>query len=309
MILPNGVSMIGPILYTFGSEEQQERFLPGVRESTTWWCQGYSEPNAGSDLASLKTAAVLDGDHYVVNGTKMWTTEAHWADWMHCLVRTSSEGRPQQGITYLMIDMKSPGVKVEPIKSMDGVCRTNQTFLDNVKVPLENRIGGEGEGWKMARFLLDNERGSIADTGTKMFFLNRIERRLARTLETGVPDRVRHRLLEQFDDLRTRMLGLCALEKVAMERWTANTQNGLEGSLLKLRSTELYQAMGEFSLDVAGRYANSWDADNLSSGAYDPELPWLAPLGDLYHYLYGRAWTIFGGTSEIQRTLIARSLV
>ncbi len=146
MLIPYGVNMVGPVLYTFGNQEQQRKYLPGILANDTWWCQGYSEPNAGSDLASLTTTAVLDGDHYVVNGTKMWTTEAHWADMMHCLVRTDKSGKKQQGITFLLIDMKTPGLTVEPIVTLDGVHHTNQTFFDNVRVPVENVVGEPGDG-------------------------------------------------------------------------------------------------------------------------------------------------------------------
>lgn len=309
MIMPYGVSMIGPILYTFGNSEQHQRFLPGIRDSSTWWCQGYSEPNAGSDLASLATRADIDGDHYVVNGTKMWTTQAHWADWMHCLVRTSSSGKPQQGITYLLIDMQTPGIRIEPIATMDGIHHTNQIFFDGVRVPMANRIGGEGDGWKMARFLLEHERGAIADTGTKMFFFNQLEQQLIRLLATDLPAALRASLTHQFDELRRRLLGLCALERLAIERWESGSAAGHEGSMLKLRSTELYQAMGEFGLVLHGAQANAFDQAALHGAGFDPARPSHATIGALHHYLYGRAWTIFGGTSEIQRNIMARVLL
>jgi alkylation response protein AidB-like acyl-CoA dehydrogenase len=161
MISPYGVSMVGPVIYTFGTDEQKRKHLPGILSSDVWWCQGYSEPGAGSDLASLKTAAELDGDHYVVNGAKLWTTEAHWADWMHCLVRTDRSGKPQAGITFLLIDMRTPGITIKPILTIDGLHHTNALFLDNVRVPAANRVGEEGRGWEIAT-LLGNERVSIA---------------------------------------------------------------------------------------------------------------------------------------------------
>ena len=162
-IIPFGPKMVGPVIYTFGSDAQKERFLPGIRQSTVAWCQGYSEPGAGSDLANLRTSAVRDGDHYIVNGQKTWTSFAHWADWIFCLVRTNPDAKPQEGISFLLIDMKTPGVTVRPIIMLDGAHHVNDVFLDNVKVPVENRIGKEGEGWTCAKFLLANERLGIAE--------------------------------------------------------------------------------------------------------------------------------------------------
>jgi len=154
--------MVGPVIYTFGNEEQKKRFLPGILSGDDWWCQGYSEPGAGSDLASLKTRAVRDGDHYVVNGHKIWTTLAQFADWMFCLVRTDPDAKAQEGISFLLIDMKTPGITVRPIITMDGAHEVNEVFLEDVRVPVENRIGEENKGWTYAKFLLGNERSGIA---------------------------------------------------------------------------------------------------------------------------------------------------
>src|SRR5215203_5058512 len=162
-IIPFGPKMVGPVIYTFGTDEQKERFLPGIRSSDVSWCQGYSEPGAGSDLASLRTRAVLAGDHYIVNGQKTWTSYAHWGDWIFCLVRTDTESKPQEGISFLLIDMKTPGVTVRPIIMLDGAHAVNDVFLDNVRVPVANRIGKENEGWTCAKFLLANERLRIAE--------------------------------------------------------------------------------------------------------------------------------------------------
>ena len=162
-IIPFGPKMVGPVIYTFGSDAQKERFLPGIRQSTVAWCQGYSEPGAGSDLANLRTKAVRDGEHYIVNGQKTWTSFAHWADWIFCLVRTNPDAKAQEGISFLLIDMKTPGVTVRPIIMLDGAHHVNDVFLDNVKVPVEDRIGKEGEGWTCAKSLLANERLGIAE--------------------------------------------------------------------------------------------------------------------------------------------------
>src|SRR6476619_2312556 len=157
------VTMVGPVIYTFGNEAQKKRFLPRILSGEDWWCQGYSEPGAGSDLANLRTRAVREGDHYVVNGQKTWTSFAHWADWIFCLVRSDPAAKPQEGISFLLIDMKTPGVTVRPIIMLDGAHHVNDVFLDNVRVPIANRIGKEGEGWTCAKFLLANERLGIAE--------------------------------------------------------------------------------------------------------------------------------------------------
>ena len=204
-IIPFGTKMVGPVIYTFGSDEQKQKYLPAIRESTVWWCQGYSEPGSGSDLASLRTRAELQGDHYVVNGQKIWTTNAHWADWMFCLVRTSNEGKRQEGISFLLIDMKTPGIKVDPIYLVDGT-RTpmrhevNQVFFTDVKVPVENRVGEENKGWTYAKYLLEFERGGQA-FGPRLRKAFRHLKELAHTqLDAGQPRvgeaRVRHPVAE-----------------------------------------------------------------------------------------------------------------
>src|SRR5690606_27031994 len=160
-----GVSFAGPLIYTFGTPEQQQRFLPGILESTTWWCQGFSEPSAGSDLASVRTRAKREGDHYIVNGQKTWATMAHWADMMFALVRTSDEGKKQQGLSMLLIDLKSPGVTVRPIPTIDGRTHINEVFLDNVRVPVENLVGAEGDGWACTKFIVHAERVLVTELG------------------------------------------------------------------------------------------------------------------------------------------------
>ena len=175
-VIPFGLMMVAPVIYTFGSDEQKKRFLPDILSSDAWWCQGYSEPDAGSDLASLRTDAKLDGDHYVLNGSKMWTTMAQHADWIFCLVRTDGSGRKQQGITFLLIDMKSPGIEVRPVITVEGGHEVNEVIFDNVKVPIENRVGEEGKGWDYAKYLLTHERTMVADVGRSWYNLERLKR-------------------------------------------------------------------------------------------------------------------------------------
>lgn len=306
MLIPYGVNMVGPVLLQFGNDEQRAKYLPGILSSDTWWCQGYSEPNAGSDLASLKTTAVRDGDHYVVNGTKMWTTEAHWADMMHCLVRTSQDGKPQRGISFLLIDMNTPGIEVRPIVTIDGQHHTNQVFLDDVRVPVENLVGAEGEGWTIAKFLLSNERVAIADTGPKL----RLLRTIKAMLEALPVSAARDRLAEKLADAEIQMLTLCELEEAYIANWSEGMSKiGPEASLLKVRSTEIFQLLTEIALEIEGPMG----------AVHDPADLHLAPSGKFtasqrasfmaHQYLYGRCWSIFGGTNEIQRNLIARSVM
>jgi alkylation response protein AidB-like acyl-CoA dehydrogenase len=313
MIIPYGVNMVGPVLCHFGNEAQKRQYLPDILNSDTWWCQGYSEPNAGSDLASLKTRAVRghddDGDHYIVNGTKMWTTEAHWADMMHCLVRTDASGKKQQGISFLLIDMKTPGITVEPIVTIDGVHHTNQTFFDNVRVPAANLVGEEGAGWKIAKFLLSRERTFIADTGNKIRLLRQIKATVAqnapllddlqRTLQAA-------RLLRIEADLSA----LLALEHDYIDEWMSGHDDGIGASVLKVRGTEVLQAMTQFWRDAQGPYGACYDAALRASGeGLGSASPWVQASAANYHYLYGRCWSIFGGTNEVQRNIIAATLL
>lgn len=306
MISPYGINMVGPVLQQFGTPEQQAKYLPGILSNETWWCQGYSEPNAGSDLASLKTTAVRDGDHYIVNGTKMWTTEAHWADMMHCLVRTDREAKPQRGISFLLIDMTTPGITIRPILTIDGQHHTNQTFFDDVRVPVENLVGTEGEGWTIAKFLLSHERVAIADTGPKLRLLAQIKLMLGQL--SGSP--TKDRLTLKLSDAEIQLLSLCAMERQYVQMWAAGgSKVGPHASVLKVRGTEILQLLSEIALEIEGPMGAAHAAQDLH----------LDPGGTLsaaqrasvmaHQYLYGRCWSIFGGTNEVQRSIIAKSLL
>jgi alkylation response protein AidB-like acyl-CoA dehydrogenase len=305
MVLPYGIGMVGPVLIEFGTPAQRERYLPGILDSSTWWCQGYSEPNAGSDLASLRTRAVREGDMYVVNGTKMWTTQGHYADMMHALVRTDSSGRKQQGITFLLIDMKAPGVSLRPIITIDGVHHTNQVFFDNVRVPVENRVGEEGAGWRIAKFLLSHERTSSTESGAKFRLLKRIEKQIASF--SGSPElipafRLRH------TQLRIEVAILAEMERMLIARWHAGGQQQLahEAAVLKVRATEIEQALTRLSMELRGPYSIAFDVASILA----PELPaaaapWQVASGSTYQYLRARSATIYAGSNEIQRNIIA----
>lgn len=310
MIIPYGVNMVGPVLQAFGSPEQQARHLPGILSSDVWWCQGYSEPNSGSDLASLKTAAVLDGDHYVVNGTKMWTTEAHWADWMHCLVRTDREVRQQAGISFLLIDMNTPGITIRPIVTIDGQHHTNQVFFDDVRVPVENRVGEEGQGWTIAKFLLSNERVAIADTGPKLRLMREIARMFDETVAGGTLSEIeRHVLADRLADVRIQLATLCAMEREYVRQWAEGATLGAEASILKIRGTEILQAMTELALAIEGPLGAAHDPVDLHLPPQTNPTPAQRASMMAHHYLYGRCWSIFGGTNEVQRNIIARQIL
>jgi len=310
MIMPYGVSMVGPVIYSFGSDAQKREHLPGILSSDVWWCQGYSEPGAGSDLASLKTFAERDGDHYVVNGSKMWTTEAHWADKMHCLVRTSRDGKPQQGISFLLIDMRSPGITVQPIVTIDGIHHTNQTFFDNVRVPVTNRVGEEGRGWAIAKFLLGNERTSIADTGPKLRLLKHLKLLHAAFLtDAHNSAALKANVTIALAELEIQLLTLCNLEAHYVDEWMGGRKVGAEASILKIRGTEILQALSELALQLEGPLGAAHDPNDLHLPS-DARLTAAQQASMMGHeYLYGRCWSIFGGTNEIQRNIIAREIL
>ncbi len=305
MVMPYGVNMVGPVLQNFGTKAQQQKYLPDILASRSWWCQGYSEPNSGSDLASLKTFAVREGDDYVINGTKMWTTQAHWADMMHCLVRTSREGRQQDGITFLLIDMKTPGITVRPIITNDGQHHTNQTFFDNVRVPVENRVGEEGDGWKIAKFLLANERIAIADTGPKLKLLQDVKSIFARA--AGMTPALSETFTVRIADLEIQLAVLCMVERRYIAAWASGaSRDGPEASLLKIRGTEILQHIAELALDLEGPLGMVHDPADLHLPVETQFTPAQHASMMANHYLYSRCWSIFGGTNEVQRNIIAR---
>jgi alkylation response protein AidB-like acyl-CoA dehydrogenase len=297
-VIPFGVKYVGPVIYTYGSEAQKQRFLPRIVSGHDFWAQGYSEPGAGSDLAALRTEAQRDGDHYRVTGQKVWTTYAQWADWLFCLVKTDRDVRPQDGISFLLIDMRSPGITVKPIGTMDGYHHVNEVWLDDVRVPVENLVGEEGAGWTYAKFLLRNERTAGAMVGM-------VNHALARLNAMPAPSTaLRHRIGEL--SLRAFALEECAYQ--AMEALLEGRENGAEASLIKLRGTELYQEVAETLIDALGPAGIAWDVAALHRA--DP--PPLGPDdagGIIKDHLYNRAATIFGGSSEVQRNILAKAVL
>ena len=311
-VLPFGVTMVGPVICAFGTEEQKQRFLPGIRDGVDWWCQGYSEPGAGSDLASLKTKAErITGDdgkeYYLVNGQKTWTTYAQYADMMFCLVRTGEGVRRQEGISFLLIDMKSPGVTVRPIITLEGGHEVNDVFLDNVKAPVENRIHNENQGWTCAKFLLLHERSGIAGVARSKRGLERL-RQMARSepADDAGPLLADPYFKRKVAELEIDLTALEYTELRTLAGESAGKGPGPESSILKIKGTEIQQRLTELTLEAAGHYG----APYLRGAPHN-----LGPVGpDDAHgvagaYFNTRKTSIYGGSNEIQRNIIAKAVL
>jgi alkylation response protein AidB-like acyl-CoA dehydrogenase len=295
-------NMVGPVIYTFGSQEQKERFLPATANLDIWWCQGFSEPDAGSDLASLRTTAVRDGDDWVVNGQKTWTTLGQYADWIFCLVRTDPTAeKKQRGISFLLVRMDSPGVTLRPIELIDGGFEVNEVFFEDVRVPAENLVGEENRGWDYAKFLLGNERVGVAPVGWIKRLIAQAKRHAADVQVGEAPlladPRIAGRIAELENDLLA--LELTALRVVAH---SADGKPHPASSVLKLRGTELQQAATELLVDIAGPLS-------LASGAGEgSDVPdWARTATPTF--LNFRKASIYGGSNEVQRTIIAREIL
>jgi alkylation response protein AidB-like acyl-CoA dehydrogenase len=303
------IKMAGPVIREFGNAEQKARHLPGIMQGTVNWCQGYSEPGAGSDLASLATRADIDGDDYIVNGQKIWTSYAHWADWMFMLARTSREAKRQSGITFLLVDMKTPGITVRPIVAMDGHHGFNEVFFDNVRVPRANRIGEEGKGWTYAKFLLSNERLGVVSLPMIRHSLQRAEAAVARPLADGsllVDDAT---WAARLVDLKVRLRALEGWVKASLDELLEQGRPGVEISMVKIRGTELNQDLAEFTMDALAYDALPYDFERSATADRA-----LAPTPDFgatitAAYLYRRAFTILGGSTEIQKNIVSKAIL
>ncbi|MFN8936180.1 MAG: acyl-CoA dehydrogenase family protein [Pseudomonadota bacterium] len=314
-VVPFGPVLVAPVIMAFGSKEQQARFLPGIASGEVWWSQGYSEPGSGSDLASLKTRAervrTSSGDKYIVNGQKTWTTLGQYGEWIFCLVRTSSEGKPQTGISFLLIDMKSPGVTVKPIRLLDGEAEVNEVFFDDVEVPAENLVGEENKGWTYAKYLLAHERTNIADVNRAKRELERLKR-IARA--EGVYDDQRFR-----DQIALLEVDIVALEMLVLRVLSAE-KSGKQSldiaGLLKIRGSEIQQRYTELMMLAAGPYAvpfvgeameAGWQGDQALGGVWPGGAAHCAPLAATY-FNY-RKTTIYGGSNEVQRNIVAQTVL
>ena len=300
--LPFGLSMLAPVLMNYGSTEQQERFLPDIRDRKVNWCQGYSEPGAGSDLANLKTKAELseDGTEYVVNGTKIWTTLAHIADWIFCLTRTDDSGKKQEGITFLLIPMKQAGIEVKPIITLGGAHSVNMVHFTDVRVPVENRVGEEHKGWGYAKGLLQHERTGLAGISRSIVALATLKEQAAGTpkgtgtlmedaaFKTKVAMLEADLLAAEFTELRS------------LASASVGAEPGPESSILKLKGTEIQQRLQKLTVEAAGLHATAW--------GHNPSSPPFARNG-MSGYLASRAYTIYGGASEVQKDVIAKNVL
>jgi alkylation response protein AidB-like acyl-CoA dehydrogenase len=310
-IMPFGVNMVAPVIMAFGSQAQKDHYLPRILSCEDWWCQGYSEPGAGSDLASLKTTAVrghdADGDHYIVNGQKTWTTLAQHADMIFCLVRTDPDVRKQEGISFLLIDMKTPGITVRPIVMLDEDHEVNEVFFDNVRVPAANLVGQENRGWTYAKYLLGHERTGIAAVGRSKRELARLKRMACREQKNGRPLIADPLFGAKVAELE---IELMALETTVLRVLAqANKAPGPEASVLKVRGTEIQQRLTELMVEAAGPLALPFDPAYLDGetdhSSFDDDF--AAPL--LAHYFNYRKTSIYGGSNEIQRNIISQMIL
>ena len=301
-VVPFGPVMVAPVIMAFGNAEQQQRFLPGIASGDVWWSQGYSEPGSGSDLASLKCKAERVGDKFIVNGQKTWTTLGQYGEWIFCLVRTSSDGKPQTGISFLLIDMKSPGVSVKPIVLLDGEAEVNEVWFDNVEVPANNLIGEENKGWTYAKFLLGNERTNIADVNRSKRELERLKK-IAKA--EGVWDDMRFR-----DEIAKLEVDVVALEMMVLRVLSAEKsgKNSLDiAGLLKIKGSEIQQRYSELMMLAAGPFALPLIEEAMEAGwqgDYPGSEVGNAPLAGTYFNM--RKTTIYGGSNEVQRNIVAQ---
>jgi alkylation response protein AidB-like acyl-CoA dehydrogenase len=302
-LLPFGLKMVGPVIMAFGNAAQQKRFLPRIAAAEEWWCQGYSEPGSGSDLASLKTSAVRQGDHYLVNGQKTWITLAQHADWIFCLVRTDAAAKAQEGISFLLIDMKTKGVAVRPIVTMDGGAEINEVWFEDVKVPVENVVGQENKGWTYAKFLLGHERTNIAGVGVSKRQLQRLKRIAASETCNGRPLALDPLFAARIAQVEIELMALEITNLRVISADAARKAPGPEASLLKIKGTEIQQALSELMMQAVGPYAIPFQREDgaLVGPAY------AAPLGPTYCNL--RKTSIYGGSNEIQKNIVSQSIL
>ncbi len=309
--VPFGPTMVAPVIMKFGTPEQKKRFLPDILATNVLWCQGYSEPGAGSDLASLQTKAENKGDHYLVNGSKIWTSVAQWADWIFCLVRTSKEGKPQEGISFLLIDMKTPGVKVEPLVLLDGTPaphqEVNQVFFTDVKVPIENRIGEENKGWTYAKYLLEFERGNPYSAGLYRA-LGKV-RKMAKETKNGggvLADDPSFRA--EAADLEAQIVAMEFTELRIFSALSTGGNVGPESSLLKCRGTEIQQAVSQLAVEVLGNYTLPFLEDGMVETNEPPVGPDNAFTVAPYYFSLRKA-SIYAGSNEVQRNIMAKAVL
>jgi pimeloyl-CoA dehydrogenase large subunit len=303
------INMCGPVIIAFGTEEQKRRFLPRMRNLDDWWCQGFSEPGAGSDLAGLKTRAVLDGDHWVINGQKTWTTLAQYADWIFLLVRTDPNAKKQEGISFLLADMKTPGITVRPIVTIEGGHEVNEVFFDDVRVPRENLVGQVNRGWDCAKYLLGNERFGQARVGASRERIRRLKKIAAETMQDGRPLIEDPTFRQDMTEIEVELqaLEMTVMRVISNEKKRGNTPDPAT-SVLKIKGTEIQQGVSELLMKAAGPYA--WidgDPEAEGSNQWDMAPDWAYGLAGTY--FNWRKQSIYGGSNEIQRNIMAKAFL
>lgn len=309
-VLPFSVSMLGPVLINFGSEEQKERFLPGIQDGSDWWCQGFSEPGAGSDLASLKTTAVKDGDEWVINGQKTWTTLGQHADWIFCLVRTDpNAAKPQTGISFILVPMDAPGVELRPIITLDGSHEVNEVFFTDVRVPADYLVGQENMGWNYAKFLLQNERIGIAGIGASKNELEGLKRLADAEQKNGKPLSDDPEFARKIAEVEIELRAL----DITNKRMLVETERGMDpgpvSSMLKIRGSEVAQRLYELKMEASGLYALPYQPHAGDLTRNDELVGSLVNATSSPVYLNTRKISIFGGSNEIQRSIISKMVL
>jgi alkylation response protein AidB-like acyl-CoA dehydrogenase len=301
-LVPFGLTMCASVLLRFGTAAQKQRFLPRIYNGDDFWCQGYSEPGAGSDLAALKTRAVREGGHYVVTGQKTWTTLAHYADWIFCLVRTEAAGdKRQEGISFLLVDMKTPGITVRPLMLMDGAREVNEVFFDEVRVPVDHLVHEEGKGWTVAKYLLGHERINTARIGTSRRELEKLKAFAATQVKDGRPLTEDPRFRDKLSRLEIELMALEITNLRFLDQMRGGKPPGAEVSMLKIKGTEIQQALTELMLQAAGPLAAPVRPMAGDDDGFDAFLATLAP-----RYCNYRKTSIYAGSNEIQRNIIAK---
>jgi len=299
-LMPFGLKMCAPVLLRFGTKEQKQRFLPRIYNGDDFWCQGYSEPGSGSDLASLKTSAVRQGDYYIVNGQKIWTTMAQHADWIFCLVRTdSNSGKKQEGISFLLFDMKTPGITIRPLILMDGRHEVNEVFFDDVKVPAENLVHKEGDGWTVAKYLLGYERMNTGQVGTSKREVTKLKALASQQMQDGKPLLDDPRFRDKLSRVEVELMALEITNLRFLDQLRSGRAPGAEVSLLKIKGTEIQQALTELMIQAAGPLAQPLEP--IAAPDFDQFTAALMP-----RYCNYRKTTIYAGSNEIQRNIIAK---
>lgn len=306
-----GLVMLAPVLMKFGTDEQREKYLSDIYNSDVWWCQGYSEPNAGSDLASLQTKAIKDesGENYIVNGTKIWTTQGHYADMMFALVRTSQEDKKQKGISFLLIDMNTPGITVDPIVTVDGMHVVNQVFLEDVKVPVENLVGTEGLGWTIAKSLLMHERTYIAQVPRSKKQIERLKKLATKERYNGKPLIEDAAFKAKISAVEVELMALEMTNLRVLSKLAAGDAPGAESSLLKVKGTEVQQSITALLMEAVGYFGFPYSKEVMLNDWQDEaigpeEAAVLAP-----HYFDWRKSSIYGGSNEIQKNIMAKAVL